>query len=157
MLKVLKSLDMFGAPVPNLNIRGRGEVKTVCGACTSLVIFALTLLFGIIKMEHLALRKNPSITTNTSPLEAGERFDTGSDDFMIAFAVEDIKGVPLNDARYIRWQVVSLNLENGEKNKTEEFLQPCSQDAMNKFYPAESSQTANEVKSQQAAGNLYCL
>ena len=157
MLKVLKSLDMFGAPVPNLNIRGRGEVKTVCGACTSLVIFALTLLFGIIKMEHLALRKNPIITTNTSPLEADERFDTGSDDFMMAFAVSDEKGVPKNDTRYFRWKVAFKNYVNGEKNKTEEFLQPCSQDAMNKFYPAESSQTANEVKSQQAAGNLYCL
>ena len=77
MLAFLKSVDMFGAPVPNFNMRGRTEVKTSCGACTSMVIFTLTLLFGIIKMEHLALRKNPSITTNTSPLEAGERFDTG--------------------------------------------------------------------------------
>ena len=91
MPKFLKNVDMFGAPVPNLNVHGQAEVKTSCGACFSLVIFTLTLLFGMLKLQHLALHKNPSITTNTIPLEAGERFDIGSGDFMMAFAVTNYK------------------------------------------------------------------
>ena len=77
MPKFLKSVDMFGAPVPNFNMRGRAEVKTSCGACISMVIFILTLLFGMLKLQHLVVRKNPSIVTNKIPLEAGERFDIG--------------------------------------------------------------------------------
>ena len=103
MPKFLKSVDMFGAPIPNFNMRGRAEVKTSCGACFSMVIFTLTLLFGMLKLQHLALHKNPSITTNTIPLEAGERFDIGSEDFMMAFAVTKDKGEPRNDTRYLRW------------------------------------------------------
>ena len=89
MLKVLKSVDMFGASVPKVNIRGRGEVKTVCGACVSIGILCITLLFGILKLEHLITHKNPTISTYEIPLEAGERFSLDSDDFMIAFAVVD--------------------------------------------------------------------
>ena len=42
--------------------------------------------------------------TNTVPLPADERFDLGSDDFMMAFAVENTQLEPKNDKRYIRWQ-----------------------------------------------------
>ena len=59
MPKFLKSVDMFGAPIPNFNMRGRAEVKTSRGACISIVIFTLTLLFGLLKLQHLFLRKNP--------------------------------------------------------------------------------------------------
>ena len=77
MPSFLKNVDMFGAHFPNVNLRAQAEVKTSCGACTSMLIFTVTLLFGILKLEHLALRKNPSISTNNNPLEAGERFEIG--------------------------------------------------------------------------------
>ena len=102
--KFLKNVDMFGAPVPNFNMRGRADVKTSCGACISIVILTLTLMFGILKLEHLAQRKNPSITTNIMPLEGGERYDTASENFMMAFAVSDKNLSPKNDTRYVKWQ-----------------------------------------------------
>ena len=91
-MQFIKSLDMFGAPVPNLNLRGRAEVKTYCGAYISMMIFILTLLFGILKLQHLAAHKNPQIMTNKIPLEEDEPFNIGVDDFMMAFAVKNNDG-----------------------------------------------------------------
>ena len=158
MPKFLKNADMFGAPIPNFNLRGRAEVKTSCGACISIVIFMLTFLFGVLKLQHLLTRKNPLITQNTIPLEAGERFDTGSDDFMMAFAVEDKKGVPKNDTQYLRWmQKVQYEVDGIRTIKTEKLLKLCTQDDMAKFYPPKNQETANDVELHQDAGNLYCL
>ena len=46
----------------------------------------LTLAFGLVKLQDLVERNNPTFSTNFSPLEAGKRFNTGSDDFMMAFS-----------------------------------------------------------------------
>ena len=64
-------MDMFAAQVPNFNIRGRKKVKTSAGVCASIFIIVLTLLFGLLKLQHLVMRNNPSIVTNTSSLEFG--------------------------------------------------------------------------------------
>ena len=83
----VKNIDMFGAQVPTFNLRGREDVKTSAGALASMVIIVLTFLFGLLKLQYLVERKNPSIVANTRNLAFGERFNTGSDDFMMAFAV----------------------------------------------------------------------
>ena len=41
-------VDIFGADVPTFNIKGQAKVKTACGACISMLIFILTLLFALI-------------------------------------------------------------------------------------------------------------
>lgn len=77
---------MFGAKIQTFNMRGRTKINTSCGACVSIMIFILTLIFALVKLEHLVERKNPSVTTNLSALEAGTRFNTNSNEFMMAFA-----------------------------------------------------------------------
>ena len=138
MPKFLKSFDMFGAPVPNINVRGRVEVKTSFGACISMVIFTVTLIFALLKLEHLYQRKNPSITTNKIPLEEGVSFSLDSDDFMIAFALTDYAKKPKNNPRYTRWIVHSFQIVDGKKTMSNHFLQLCTQDDMAKFNPPDS-------------------
>ena len=89
MPEFIKNLDMFGAPAPNFNTGGKATVKTSCGACATLLVFALVLPSTLLKLQYLAEKKNPSITTYTVPLEAGERLNTGDEDFRMAFAVTD--------------------------------------------------------------------
>ena len=84
--KFLLDIDMFGAEVPTFNMKGQRKFKTSYGACTSVLILSLTLAFALVKLTHLDERKNPTITTNFSPLENNQRFNTGSDDFMMAFS-----------------------------------------------------------------------
>ena len=85
----LKALDIFGKPVPTFNIRGQTEVKTMCGALMSFVIMFLTIMFGILKLQHLIEKKNPTINTNISPLEAGVKYNIDQDEFMMAFTAEN--------------------------------------------------------------------
>ena len=53
LLQSVKSWDMFGVQVPTFNIRGIEVVKTSAGACASLLIILLTLMFAILKLLHL--------------------------------------------------------------------------------------------------------
>ena len=106
MLKTLKKIDIFGAPIPTLNLRGERSVNTAVGSMVSILVFTTTLLFGLLKLQHLIERKNPTIMVVNSPLNANETFDTGSNDFMMAFAVSDFNELSdkaLSNPRYVRW------------------------------------------------------
>ena len=72
----VKRLDMFGAPVPSFNIEGQRSMKTNCGAIATILMISITIMFTLVKLEHLVLKKNPSLTTNVEQLEQGERFDS---------------------------------------------------------------------------------
>ena len=99
-----KILDIFVAKIPSFNLRGKSEVKTSSGASASILIFMLTFIFALLKLQHLVLKKNPTIMTNTSDLAEGERFNMGSDSLMMAFAIENARdGVPRSDPNYIKW------------------------------------------------------
>ena len=101
----VKNWDMFGAHVPTFNIRGRSVVKTSFGACASILILVLTLLFALLKLQYLVEKKNPTISTNTSILDGSERFNTGSESFAMAFAFEKLGSEYRIDNNYIRWMV----------------------------------------------------
>ena len=106
MLKTLKKIDIFGAPIPALNLRGERRVNTAVGSMVSILVFTTTLLFGLLKLQHLIEKKNPTIMVVNSPLNANETFDTGSNDFMMAFAVSDFNELSdkmLSNPRYVRW------------------------------------------------------
>ena len=115
MLPSLKRFDLFGMAPPNLNIRGETVVKTYPGAVFTFLVVILTFLFGLIKLENMATGKNPNLTTNKSQLEPEETFNTNSDDFMMAFAVQSKDGTPKNDPRYIRWYARLRNVTDGIK------------------------------------------
>ena len=68
----IKNLDMFGYRVPEINVRGQTKVKTSMGACVSITIAALTIAFGLVKLDHLVQFKNPVINILSEPLPEGE-------------------------------------------------------------------------------------
>lgn len=72
MPKFIKDLDMFGERVPEINIRGQTTIKTSVGACVTITIIALTISFGLVKLEHLVQRKNPTINIMHEPLQEEE-------------------------------------------------------------------------------------
>ena len=73
--------------MPTLNIKGHEKVKTNLGAAFSIMIMTLTLLFALVKLDQLALKKIVNITTNTESLDASHTFDTTAEEFMIAVAI----------------------------------------------------------------------
>ena len=58
----LNGLDMFGAPVPGLNVQGKAVINTSLGTLISIVVFLLTLLFSLFKLQHMLMKKNPSVS-----------------------------------------------------------------------------------------------
>ena len=96
-------MDLFSEPVPTFNIAGKTSVQTRLGIFCSLLIFILTFAFSLLKLQHLIERKNPDLTTNTEPLEGGEKFFLESDEFMMAVSLIDAKFTPLQyDPNYFK-------------------------------------------------------
>ena len=48
--KTFHLFDTFGEAAPSLNLGGRKKITTCAGASASIIVFALTLCFGILKL-----------------------------------------------------------------------------------------------------------
>ena len=94
---------MFATRLPSFNINGKEEIRTSLGGLLSLVIYTMTFLYSLMKIQHLFLRKNPAITTFTDPNAFGpeERFSTGIDGFQIAIAADHFSEGVRKDPRYL--------------------------------------------------------
>ena len=90
-------------------------MKTWTGVFVSIAISAITLLFGLVKLEHLIERKSPTISTSMSLLEEGTVYETDSSDFMLAVSLENFDtNEALSDPRYIRWYATIYEVIEGE-------------------------------------------
>ena len=142
----LKNIDIFGKPVPTFSIRGQTEVKTLCGALISLFIMFLTIMFGILKLQHLFERKNSTINTNISPLEAGVKYKLDQDEFMMAFTAENYDtGAPLSDPRYVKWVTAYWERVGGEWIINWFPMHKCSGAEMARFKNPENDLIATRV------------
>ena len=158
MPKFLLDLDMFGAQIPTFNMKGREKVTTSCGACASIIILTMTFAYGLVKLQHLDERKNPAISTLVSPLEDDYRFNTGSDDFMMAFsAFQEGSHKQLNDQRYVRWQARLAQMVNGTMSMTQTLLHACTKEELARLNPPENTDITDKIQMQQTEGSLFCI
>lgn len=122
----IKRFDTFGESVPQFNIQGQTTIKTSMGSLASILILMLTVMFGILKLEHLVLRKNPSLIISPKDLnedDFNDKYNTAENNFMMAFAAEDfLTGRSLGDPRYIKWYVSFYNSTFFEFNE----MHPCT-------------------------------
>ena len=106
---LLKKFDLFAAPLPGFNIGGETTVQSNTGGLVSISILSVTLLFALLKLQDLLTKHNPTISSFVEEDAFGpsDKFDTGHDDFMMAFAlVRASKMEPYNDPRYYKWLAV---------------------------------------------------
>ena len=61
VLSFLRSLDIFGQPIPTFNIKGKDKVQTVVGGFFSAAVITMTLGFAIGGMHNLVSRSDPTI------------------------------------------------------------------------------------------------
>ena len=143
---MLLSLDLFGAPAPTFNISGEGEVRTFCGGIVSSVIITVTMLFSLLKLQHLMSKHNPSINV----FEDINAWGTGdvmvpeeSDDFMVAFAVTSI-GDPVrvkNDPSFVKWVAFQRNVVDGQETAYEVPVHKCTDEEYARFHEPEDEDT----------------
>ena len=103
MPKFLKNLDMFGGLVPNLNIGGEHKIKTSIGSLMSISIMFILTLFGIMKLQHWMMRKNPSVVTvqDENGLEESFKLNTGEGDWMVAATASHWRYGARIDTQYV--------------------------------------------------------
>ena len=138
---VLKSLDLFAAPLPQFNIRGEQEVKTYFGGLISLMIMIVTAIFAMIKLQHLLSHKNPSISVFNEEIEASEENSYQiSDEFMLAFGLDSAFGLK-NDERIVKWVVRHEKVSKGWLDRETKYypVRNCTQDDFKRFYPPRRS------------------
>ena len=135
MFQKIKDLDFFASPVPSFNLDGEYSVKTWTGALSSMLVLALTFSFAMLKLEHMVLRKNPQLNSNTAPIDEELRYQTHQDAFMMAFSARRIiDGVfYLSDPRYVRWYATFISQKDGEYSEYLLPLYPCKKADMEKF------------------------
>jgi len=61
LLSPLLKLDLFGASLPGFSLAGEEKVRTHIGGLVSFVIAYTTLLFGLLKLNHLLTKHNPQV------------------------------------------------------------------------------------------------
>ena len=122
-----------------------------------MTIVFLTIAFGLVKLQHLLMRKDPLITTIETPLEAGERYEIAQDEFMTAYAAENYNtGAGISDPRYVRW-VTAVYQRNGVEWNTLWYpMHKCQEVEFAKFWTTKSS---NEIKVDRLrrGGHFYCI
>ena len=52
-LNFLKQMDMYAAPLPTFNLRGKTSVKSIPGGLLSLLIYIMTGVFASMKFVQL--------------------------------------------------------------------------------------------------------
>ena len=87
--QALKNLDIFGEPLPTLNIEGKSHIYSLLGGICTLVIIFVVMIFAGVKFEQLITRHNPIMSSYERDLPLGEVMNLSERKFRIAFAVED--------------------------------------------------------------------
>ena len=134
---------MFGAKVPNLNMKGKEKVTTSLGVFASMITIALTMMFASLKMQHLIERKNPDINVSTSKAVHNDKFNKGqngfktsTDNFMMAFTVENETSKQIkSDPRYVQWVASFTDFDLSMNNRRRKYypLHRCTMQEFKKF------------------------
>ena len=57
--RFILNLDIFGASVPGFNLNGQKTIKTKTGVLISIMITIITVLFALLKLQFMLMRKRP--------------------------------------------------------------------------------------------------
>ena len=74
-------MDLFGAEIPKFTLGGHKSVQTLFGGLVSFCIVYVTFLFAVMKLQHMIIKKNPTInfSVDEEAMTEGDRFDTQED------------------------------------------------------------------------------
>ena len=134
-------------------------MKTHLGGVLSFITIGLTLMFSLLKFQHLMENRNPSITTFQQEIEASEDngFELANEEFMIAFGLDTYTEGPKNDERIVKW-IARNRIKTAKGERITHFIpvRNCTEADFSKFYdPIPSS--VEKVDNYMTSGGLYCL
>ena len=134
---LLEKLDTFGERLPTFNIKGNEKVNTRIGGIATLIIFAVVVAFGGLKLDHLLARKNPNLSSYTKDLDVDETLNLSERKFRMAFSIEpyyapyEIK----NDPDFVRWVFQLWGKKDGISYEKILPYHLCTEEDYAEFYP----------------------
>lgn len=101
-------MDTFAMPVPQFNIKGETNIKTLCGGITSFIIFMAALAYAVSNSVELVNPQSPQInkvkTTKYFGNGIEEALNLKEVNFKFAFTFRDyLTGETLNNSSYVQW------------------------------------------------------
>ena len=137
LVRLLKQMDAFGAPIPTFNLRGKKSVETAVGGIMTLLVGFLITFFALIKLQLMLQRNDTTIvkTIVEDEYTASNRYVPYEEGFTMAFGLQSWKTrANLDDPRYIKW-VARYFVEVDQVKSTKLFLlHHCTEKDFEKFY-----------------------
>ena len=134
-------------------------MPTITGGIVSLLVIVIIVLFGLLKLDHLLKKKNPSITKFDDSIGSDivVKFDLDQgNNVQMAFALENLKSGLKNDDRFFKFVTKRVHLIDGIYTATYYPMHQCTEADYATFYPIESK-IANKVNKMKKMDALYCL
>ena len=138
ILNTIKSMDIFGRPMPGFNIKGTKQVHSLLGSVCTLMIFITVLMYASAKFVQLHVRHNPNISTYEEAkfYSKDDPMNLNQVNFRFAISFEGYHDSESKfDSQFVRWMFRHYYSENGVIK--EKFLKHhrCTEEDYNQFYP----------------------
>ena len=132
-------------------------MKTSLGAIMSMFILCLAFLFALLKLQHLLTRSSPSVSkfVEDEAFDGSTVYNTASDDFMMAFAVENYLTGPKYDPTYFNWVTVHSIITDGVLEEQYYPMHLCSEEEINRLHTP-MARSANKLEMYKNNGMLAC-
>ena len=134
------------------------QVSTVTGGIVTLFVAFLTIMFAILKLQHMLARKNPDISKFESDIFGDDHhfeLDPRSN-FQVAFGIENTISGFKSDPKFIKFVVKVAKQIEGVYTSKYYPMHACSEDDYSKFFPIESSKQIKLDKMRDQSA-LFCL
>ena len=107
---VLDVLDIYAAPVPQFNYKGRNRIHTYFGLISTIFTFTLVMAYGSMKFTDFIMKNDPIVNTDVKhgmfrSAKKGLKLKRDKGHFKIAFAVKKHEETTfLDDEYYVEWK-----------------------------------------------------
>ena len=131
-----------------LSLGGHDKVRTRLGGCLTLLVAILSFLFAALKLQHLVVKKNPSVSVllEENALDSSVKHSTSDSGFQMAVGLTNWVEGTKNDKRYFKW-FMNVNRESPEGNdfSIKYPLHLCTDEDYSRFYPTDTTATEKVV------------
>ena len=156
---LVAGLDMFGAPMPALNVKGKTGVKTLIGGLMSVLILGTTFAFALLKFQHMMQKKGPTIIQlkEEGALDEETIYEIADSDFMMAISIDHwLNGLKL-DPSYIKFVSHLWYYTGTEFIKKSYPMHVCTADEYQRFYEPRQSAGPSKIDELKEKDAFYCL
>ena len=158
---LLRSVDIFGKPLPAFNLKGNSTIHTMTGGVVTFCIIVIILVYSSMKLIQLFDRHTPTVSQvlDKNVFDYNEQINLNEIKFRVAFSVEGYHSREMkNDPKYVKYLVRIFGKKGGVEYETFIPYQKCTEEDWAEFPKpnAASSDSWADIKENPKRG-MFCL